>query len=333
MSVIEETLPCRLDYTTKTWIKRQLKKEFSIESIAGDAGSRNYFRILGDNFSYILAKDSDIDQVKQFIILTEILHKNGICSPSIKAYNIDIGIIIQDDFGDNFLANVITEKNHIALYKKCIDFIFSMQNIVNKDIKLYDFAELYEEINLANTWFLGEYCNYNISNSEKDLLAKLECEICQQVSEIDKTFVHRDYHSRNIAILRKDKVAIIDFQDALIGPHCYDLVSILRDYYRPLEKHNLRDLINYYYKKATTNKIISCSESKFIETFQITALQRHLKVLGIFCRLAIRDNKKNYLQYLPTVIRYIKDSTELLPKYRPILDIILQAWETRDKYD
>ena len=141
-------------------------------------------------------------------------------------------------------------------------------------------------------------------------------------NEQPQTFVHRDYHSRNIMVKQDQSLGVIDFQDALIGPITYDLVSLYRDCYLQLDQDYIRrKLLNYKDRLELKKVIPRVSNKTFERWFDLTGLQRHLKVLGIFSRLAIRDQKTAYLRDIPLVMTYVR---LILDRYDEFS--LLQEW-------
>lgn len=322
MSDTTEINNIQLEYTTKTWLKRQLKKEYNITKLCGDAGSRTYYRIVSESGEkFILSYDTCTLQMEQFIRLSKILTKQGVITPRIITYDFNYGLLLQSDFGDDLLAAFTKDPNYEAIYKRCIDQILKIKTTPTNKIDSFDYKKLTSEVLLSKEWYINSYCKYNLNIEEIKYFEDTSHNICEKILRLPYNFVHRDYHSRNIFILPENQIGIIDFQDAVSGPYCYDLVSLLRDYYNPLSKSTLESYIEYYYSKTEPN----ITKTQFKSEFHLVALQRHLKVLGIFCRLAIRDNKRNYLQYLPTVINYIKDSVDLHPEYQGIYELILKV--------
>jgi len=129
-----------------------------------------------------------------------------------------------------------------------------------------------------------------------------------------KVTVHRDYHSRNI-MYSNEQWAIIDYQDAVRGPLCYDLVSLLRDCYFKLPQAQLNQLLEYGYEEFTAQKLITdTSFEQFKQWFDLTGIQRHLKAAGIFCRLYLRDGKTGYLDNILSTLDYIVDVAKTYPE-------------------
>ncbi|MBT4884742.1 MAG: phosphotransferase [Legionellales bacterium] len=311
----------KLLYTIDAWVKRYIKKKHVISPIPSDAGARNYYRIKCADINYILMHDPDEKQLLTYIESQQKLTRDNIIAPTILAYDINKRLLLQTDFGDNLLAKIINSKNKSKYYKMCIDNIIAMQTANTHAWPQFNSAKLQQEITLPLEWYCSKQCHAPLNNNEIKQYNEICTQICQTITKIKTTFVHRDYHSRNIFII-DGNVKIIDFQDAVTGPFNYDLVSLLRDYYQPLSDNLVSELIDYYYGAIRNLNITNVSYQEFVNIFHITALQRHLKVLGIFCRLKHRDNKDNYIQYLPTVKKYIKDVIANKPEYADLICIL-----------
>jgi aminoglycoside/choline kinase family phosphotransferase len=160
-------------------------------------------------------------------------------------------------------------------------------------------------------WYLKKYKKIELSNKQYEELVTCFEEISKKVFSQEKFFVHRDYHSRNLMIQKSNNPGILDFQDALVGPITYDLVSLLKDAYIKWDEEIVLDHLVRYWEKAKSNNLITNLEfSNFYKDFECMGIQRHLKILGIFARLSVRDKKNQYLENIPLVERYLMDATE-----------------------
>jgi N-acetylmuramate 1-kinase len=148
--------------------------------------------------------------------------------------------------------------------------------------------------------------NYTCTADEELMLQRFFDDLIESALAQPQVFVHRDYHSRNIMITADDQLATIDFQDAVCGPITYDLVSLLRDCYVVWPDAQVRGWVKHYWQQLHAGHIIDVQESVFQRWFDLMGLQRHIKVLGIFARLSIRDGKHGYLNDLPTVVNYVR---------------------------
>jgi len=144
--------------------------------------------------------------------------------------------------------------------------------------------------------------------------------------------VHRDYHSRNLMILDDKNPGVIDYQDAVLGPITYDLVSLLKDCYIrwPHEKVSKWALVDYKKQAEQAGLLSNIKDSTFIQWFDYMGLQRHIKVLGIFARLNHRDGKAHYLDDLPLTLEYVMEVGKKYPLTRPLVELF-NEWEIPNK--
>jgi aminoglycoside/choline kinase family phosphotransferase len=143
--------------------------------------------------------------------------------------------------------------------------------------------------------------------------------IAKEVAKQPLTFIHRDYHSRNLLLIQSNQkriMGVIDFQDAMRGPITYDLVSLLKDCYIYWPRSKSLEWLQFFYERCSIADHYSFSE--FIRAFDLCGLQRHLKVLGVFCRLHLRDNKPGYLKDLPLTLKYVLECTEIYKELQPL---------------
>ena len=193
-----------------------------------------------------------------------------------------------------------------------IDSLIHMQKFIKKDFcPSYTNKILFDEMVLFVEWYLRKYKKIELNNKEYEELITWIEEISKKVSSQEKFFVHRDYHSRNLMIQKSINPGILDFQDALVGPITYDLVSLLKDAYVEWDEEIVIDHAVRYWEKVKSNNLITNLEfSTFYKDFECMGIQRHLKILGIFARLSIRDKKNQYLENIPLVEKYLMDATE-----------------------
>tara|TARA_Y100001970_G_C14186323_1_gene832823 strand:+ start:127 stop:1092 length:966 start_codon:yes stop_codon:yes gene_type:complete len=284
--------------------------KFKILPIAGDASFRKFYRIIINNKKKILVT-SEREKYKNLIAYSAInkfLRLNKINAPKLYEHNISKGIIIIQDFGDLSFNKVLSKtKNKFTIYKKLVDFLLKIQKIkpnrkvksLNKGnhfIEKYSNKHLFKESNLFFDWYLCTFLNkekvLNIKNRSNRILLKLY----NSLNFPNSYFCHRDYHADNLMKIG-NKIGIIDSQDAIIGNPAYDLVSLIDDV-RIKTSYKLKSKVYRYYLQKTFKNNIN-NQKKFLEDFNILSVQRSLKIIGIFSRLYIRDNKKKYLKLIP----------------------------------
>ena len=194
----------------------------------------------------------------------------------------------------------------------------------------YDAKMLRRELNLFPEWFLQKHLNFALSDKEaQDLNAVFEL-LIQNAVQQPKVFVHRDFMPRNIMLSESDDLnpAVIDFQDAVYGPITYDLVSLFRDAFLSWDEEIELDFVIRFWEKAKNQNLPVRKDFGFFwKEYELMGLQRHLKVLGIFCRLNYRDHKENYIKDLPRFIRYAMKTSHRYGELRNLYALLLKINE------
>ncbi len=277
-----------------------------IKKIAGDASFRSYYRINSAQKVFILmfAPPSHED-MKPFVKVDEFLVSKNFSAPKIFAIDEINGFLLLEDFGDNTYGRALAKdaSNELFLYKKAADVLLELhQSDILSDLKQYNNAVLLREVMLFVDWFLPLQ-KKAINKDEIRLYKSLWFELFDMLDKENQVVVLRDYHADNLMILPEregfGRVGLLDFQDALIGSKAYDLVSLLEDARRDVDAQNVQNIIEYYLEKS------GCNASSFFKDYAILSLQRNIKIIGIFARLSLRDQKHHYLDLLPRVIGFI----------------------------
>jgi len=299
------------------WIKQQLN-DISITPLTGDAGFRRYYRVRdNNNHSYIFVDASDEPSVFQaYCLQSEHLASYDLPIPKLIAVDKKQSYALLTDFGDNLFFDQLTIKNSKKLYKLALD---TLSRFHRCDIKAFGiYAKLgselmHEELLGFQEWYLKKFLQKTLSTENQKKLSNSFELIIQKIIQQPYVFMHRDYHSKNIFLLEKDQVSLIDFQDAMAGPVTYDIASLLRDcYVNSLDNQAVERLVLYYKKQ---NKLLdNISDAQFIIYFDYTGLQRHLKAICTFARKAVRDDDKNYLEFIPRTLDYIINISSKYPE-------------------
>jgi hypothetical protein len=183
----------------------------------------------------------------------------------------------------------------------------------------YDEPLLHRELAVFDEWFLGQLLDIQIPAAVWD---KVRALLTASALEQPSTCVHRDYHSRNLMVLDSDSPGVIDFQDAVIGPITYDLVSLLRDCYIAWPEQQVEQWRLNYFERLQQAGLINCSPSQFKRWFDLMGLQRHLKAIGIFSRLHLRDGKSSYLGDIPRTLNYVTTVCRIYPELTEFNDFL-----------
>ncbi|MDH5423389.1 MAG: phosphotransferase [Gammaproteobacteria bacterium] len=319
----------------KTWLNQQLmtdQYEFSVAS--ADASFRRYFRITHNGQSMI-AMDAppDKEDCRPFVDIAKKLFAAGIHAPEIFSEDYQQGFLLLSDLGDVQYLSILNTENAGSLYKDAIDSLIKIQSIPPASLPAYNRQLLQAEMNLFPEWFINQHLKITLNEQQQHLLQSVfEC-LTESALQQPQVFVHRDYHSRNLMQTGVSNPGVLDFQDAVNGAVTYDLASLLKDCYISWPRKQIEQWLAYYFDQAQQNNIIDsqCLLDEFIQWFDFMSVQRHLKVLGIFTRLNIRDNKSGYMKDLPRTFKYIMDSCERYPLLHP-LKSLLQELQIAEKF-
>ncbi len=307
--------------TLNTWLQNFCgAQNFTLEPLAGDASFRRYFRLETQGRTHIVMDSPlEYEPINAWIEINQALGKHGLHPPEILAQEHEQGFLVLEDFGDQSFMSAIHEQNADTLYVQAMDTLLHMQQISTSDLNLarFDVPWMLTELQIMDDWFVQKMLSMTLSSDQQAVLRDSFQWIATRVAQQPTTFIHRDYHSRNLMINHNAQLGLIDFQDAMIGPITYDLVSLLKDCYLIWPESKRRQWLTYFYQNLPYTTNLSLNE--FEQAFELCGLQRHLKVLGVFSRLNLRDQKPNYIKDLPGTFNYIiaclAKQTELKPLY------------------
>ena len=279
-----------------------------------DASFRRYFRVTRDADTYI-AMDAppEKENLEPFLKVARILLGIGLNAPVVLAQDRRRGFLLLSDLGRRqYLDELVSEGAAQRLYADALGALSAMQLAdpgAVGGVPRYDRAMLMREMELMPEWFLERHLGLQISAAERGLLNRSFEALAHSALGQPTTFVHRDYHSRNLLVTTDNNPGILDFQDAVTGPVTYDLASLLKDCYVAWPAPRVRAwALEYREKLLAGGFALGAAESEFIRWFDLVGLQRHIKVLGIFARLHYRDGKPQYLKDLPRVLCYTRDA-------------------------
>lgn len=308
------------------WLEKSIKtKDYTLIPLAGDASFRRYFRLRYQGVSQVVMDaPPGKEDLEPFIHIAKTLSAANVLAPEIIAVDKPQGFLLLSDFGDQLLLDHLNQKTADDFYQDAINTLLKIQQCPINDPHLPHFDKLFmlKEMNVCNEWFFNAYLNLTLSLDEQSLVEKAMEWIASEVALQPQVFIHRDYHSRNIMLVDNAtdiSLGIIDFQDAMRGPLTYDLVSLLKDCYIAWPRDKVLEWATYFY---ANNPIARAHYSlpEFIRAFDLCGIQRHLKVLGVFSRLYLRDNKSGYLKDLPLTLKYTIECAESYVELQPLLN-------------
>ena len=279
----------------------------NLKKIKGDASFRKFYRKKNKNNSsvVVVSKKEKIKNLLVYDAINKILIKNKILAPKLYQENYNKNFIEIEDFGNDTIFKILNKKKRNKLYyfKKIIHTLHKIQKIKNKSIKdfknkkfvisKYNKNILIKEANLFCEWYLKKKLSNNVRNNFIKRFNKIIKNLSENLKLKNNVFVHRDFHVSNLMWV-KNKIGVIDSQDALLGNRAYDLASLIDDVRYKTSK-SFKDKIYKLYIKNQKK----LDKKKFKNDFEILSVLRNLKIIGIFTRLAIRDRKKKYLKLIP----------------------------------
>ena len=304
----------------KHYLQTTPYKDFELSIASADASFRKYYRLTQGDKTFLLMDSSlEKESLAPFLDITKRLARAGVNVPKIYEQDLEKGYLIIEDFGNTHLLSQLTQENFKELYKKAIDEIVKMQKADTNGLPLYDKAFLHFEMDLMREWYLEKKLNRTLSKMQKETIEEALHSISAIVlSQPQNIFVHRDYHSRNIMLTKESELGIIDYQDAMSGAITYDLVSLLKDCYIEFEPQEIEKLALYFRDKVSPQT----SDAEFIKWFDFMGMQRHIKVLGIFSRLHLRDGKDGYLKDIPLTLKYTLQTAKKYKETQALAELL-----------
>ncbi len=244
-----------------------------------------------------------------FLAIDNYLFEHGVRVPKIVAYDEVRGFFLMEDLGATMLLEHLTPETVNGHYAEAFAELLKIQQCppAAHIFPAYDAPKLLQEMQLFPQWFVQALLGHSLSASEEAMLAETFEHLLASAQEQPQVVVHRDFHSRNLVYAEGISPGVIDFQDAVIGPVTYDVVSLLRDCYIAWPDEQVNNWLRAYGAMAMDAGIIpDVPEAQLQGWFDLMGLQRHIKVLGIFARLSLRDGKHGYLNDLPLVLAYVR---------------------------
>mgnify|MGYP006148803337 CR=1 FL=1 len=335
----ESIMPDNRLQQINAWLESQKSpwglKTPTLKPASADASFRRYFRLecAHPEYSALIVMDAppDKEALGPFVQVAKLLQNAGLNVPTVLAENYAEGFLLLSDLGTKTYLDSIDKKNAKQLYGDASDALIKMQLASRPHVlPPYDAATLQREMDLFEEWYLKRHHQTPLDQKEQADLGTIFTLIKENNVAQTQVYVHRDYHSRNLMLLENGEIGVIDFQDAVLGPVTYDLVSLLRDCYIEWPNERVEQWAGEYREKLAAAGVAVPDAGTFLRAFDLMGLQRHIKVLGIFCRLWYRDGKAGYLQDLPLVWKYTREVGRRHPETAALVDLIDAAIGGRD---
>lgn len=300
------------------WLKSVLHDlEPTIESASSDASFRSYWRVFAQDRSYVVMDaPPDMEETGNFVRIARQLREIGLNTPEIHARSPKAGFLLMSDLGASQYLSNLTEQSVERLYGDALGALVTLQACGPvQGLPDYDAPFLRRELELFREWLLGRHLGMTLSPAETLMLEATFTCLIDSALEQPRVCVHRDFHSRNLMVTSAPSPGILDFQDAVVGPVTYDLVSLLRDCYIAWPEERVREWSDGYFHLAVQSGIFRPGyEGRFRAWFDLMGMQRHLKAAGIFARLKHRDGKPGYLADIPRTLSYVVGVARCYPE-------------------
>ena len=295
----------------KRWLKNDAgMASFDIAPASSDASFRRYFRVrLGDESYIVMDAPPERENCQPYIKVARAMASIGLNVPHIFRSDLAQGFLLLSDLGVRSYLEVLNETNVGRLYGDALDALLILQSRradIKDGLPSYNRSLLADEMGLFRDWYLQRYLGVVLNAGQRKVLDESYEVLIQSALEQPLVQVHRDYHSRNLMVVENNNPGILDFQDAVMGPVTYDLVSLLRDCYIQWPRARVEAWAEEYRDRLVEGGVIDrVDRPQFMRWFDLMGVQRHLKAIGIFSRLNIRDNKPGYLKDIPRTLGYV----------------------------
>lgn len=326
----------QLNELVKPYIEKITKEEsvsFSIDKLTGDASNREYFRIRFEKRespdSLVLMKfnpenacksdEAQSDSETKTFPFTDIqsyLRGGGIRVPKLYLSDAPRGLVFMEDLGDVQMFSLVRDtdiETRRLWYQRALDLLVKFQNFTanNPDTdsvafgRNFDFELLRWECEHYLEWGVEAFYDIKIPDRERGAIGEIFDHICRDLQALPTVLVHRDFQSKNL-MLHNDKITLIDFQDALLGPWPYDPVALLRDSYVDLDENLVEELIDYYLDRSREISGKAVDRAEFLRGFLLQTIQRKLKDAGRFVFIDRVKKNHSFLQYIPNSLKYVR---------------------------
>lgn len=320
------------DQLLTDWVAQRFPgQDVLIVPASADASFRRYFRLsLPDGTTRILMDaPPEHEDCRPFIKVAALLAKADLAAPRVLDQDLEQGFLLLTDLGRIGYLEALNADLSLAdtLIRPVLDILVRWQLASSAaTLPPYDAAMLRRELELFPEWFIGRHLGVTLADNEKLLLERSFKYLINAALNQPKVYVHRDFMPRNLMLVESEQTltpAIIDFQDAVYGPITYDVVSLFRDAFISWDEEQEIDWVVRYWEKARAAGLpVRADFGDFWREYELMGLQRHLKVLGIFCRLKYRDGKDKYIEDLPRFMRYAKKTAGRYLPLKPLLNLL-----------
>ena len=314
----------------QAWVAGKLSTDlgaapFTLTPASADASFRRYWRAtLADGRTYVVMDAPPAhEDCRPFVRVARMLQEAGVNAPQVLAQDLSQGFLLLTDLGTRTYLDELSESNAAPLFADATDALLRWQLATRPgELPPYDEALLRRELNLVPEWYVGRHLRKELSQAQKTALENIFQQLVRSALAQPVVYVHRDYMPRNLMVCEPNP-GVLDFQDAVLGPITYDVVSLVRDAFISWEEERVLDCAARYWEKARRASLpVPGDFAEFWRAFEWMGLQRHLKVLGIFARINYRDGKPKYLADTPRFLAYVRATAQRYAALTPLLRLL-----------
>ena len=293
---------------------------YRIERASTDASFRRYFRVFLETGT-LIAMDAppQRENSRAFVHVAGLLREAGLHAPEVLKHDLEQGFLLVTDLGNTLYLAALNEGNADRLFGDATTALARWQQASRPGVlPEYDEALLRRELDLFPDWYIARHLGVTLSERQRESLQSVFAAILERNLAGARVYVHRDFMPRNLMVAEPNP-GILDFQDAVFGPISYDVACLFRDAFVSWEEERILDGTVRYWEKARRASLpVPDDFAQFWIDVEWMGLQRHLKVAGIFARLAHRDGKEAYLQDTPRFIGYIRHAVARYRELAPL---------------
>ena len=311
-------------------------KPQTLRPASSDASFRRYFRLdAGETTLVVMDAPPDKENCRPFLHVAGLLRDGGLNVPDIVAQDLTQGFLLLSDLGyTTYLGHLQGGSNAATIHRLYVDALAALvkiQQSATTGLDHYDTQRFNTELEVFPEWYVTRHCGYELDDKTRnDLRGVFDTLVAANVAQ-PTVLVHRDFHSPNLMLTDAQaggpdygpNPGVIDFQDALIGPITYDLASLLTDARTTWEEPQQLDWgIRYWELARAAGLPVPADFAEFHLAYEWMSLQRNLRILGVFARLAHRDGKEHYLAHMPRVNMYVRQVAERYLPFRPLVRLL-----------
>ncbi len=312
--------------------------------LQGDASTRQYYRLsleyqesVAEPQTLILMQleTPKVRGETDFIRILKFLQGIHLPVPELFHFDAERGLLLLQDCGDLTLETHLQSADPATLkswYVKAVHLLATMQTDATKTIDAdcpayhlkFDVEKLMWEMDFMLEHFIEGALQNKLKAAARRAIRKQLIALCSHLAAQTLWFTHRDYHSRNLMV-HNDGLVLLDFQDARMGPSQYDLVSLLRDSYRPLPDALVWELVDTFIQRKQVLENHTIEREEYVRVFDLMSIQRNLKAIGTFAYQKKINNNDRYMRYIAPTLEYVRQAFKRRSELEPLYAVLSEA--------